>query len=163
MLTLSLLPCRLIAPAIVFTIFFASALPLSARSTFFGHGTRSVEVSQELVDAARIAEENARSSPSKYCWRYVKRALVASNAVDSYPDGISAKYAGKELTENYGFQKLKNITDPENAPVGAVLVYGGTGYGHVEIRTEDGYVSDFKTTRHSKRPLTGVYVKLAST
>jgi hypothetical protein len=152
----------LIAPAIVHILFHASALPLSASATTFGHGTKSVEVSQELVDAARIAEGNAKARSTKSCWRYVKRALVASNVVDSYPDGISAKYAGKELTTNHGFQKLTYITEPHHAPVGSILVYGGRGHGHVEIKTRNGYVSDFKTTRPSKRPLTGVYVKVAS-
>lgn len=161
MLTLALLPCQLIAPAIALT--FAHSPLVPADFNPFDPGNRTVEVSQDLVEAAHIAEANARPRSSRYCWRYVKRALVASHAVDSYPDGVSAKYAGTVLTENYGFKKLKDITDPDDAPVGAVLVYGGRGYGHVEIRTEDGYVSDFKTTRHSKRPLTGVYVKPSET
>ena len=44
-------------------------------------------------------------------------------------------------------------------PVGSVLVYGGRGAGHVEIRTDDGFVSDFKSNKPSKRPLIGVYIK----
>ncbi len=165
MLNLSLLPCRLLAPAIAltFALAHASAHPAKAHSSSFDHGKQSVEVSPELVDAARIAQANAKPRPTKYCWRYVKRALVASNAVDSYPDGVSAKYAGKELIAHHGFQKLNDITKPKDAPVGAVLVYGGKGHGHVEIKTKNGYVSDFSTTRPSKRPLTGVYVKVATT
>ena len=44
-------------------------------------------------------------------------------------------------------------------PVGSVLVYGGRGAGHVEIRTEGGFVSDFVSRTPSERPLVGVYVK----
>ncbi|WP_193212842.1 hypothetical protein [Luteolibacter marinus] len=120
----------------------------------------AAEISPGLVKAARIAESNARSRPTHYCWRYVKRALLAAKVVDSYPDGVSAKYAGSVLTRDFGFVKLDEVKKPEDAPVGAVLVYGGAGHGHIEFRTEKGYVSDFKTANHSKRPLTGVYVKL---
>lgn len=113
-----------------------------------------------VIEAVRIAKNNANPRATRYCWRYVKRALLAADAVDSYPEGVSAKYAGAILTDQYGFIHLDDITDPEDAPVGAVLVYGGAGHGHIEIRTENGYVSDFTTKNHSKRPLTGVYVKL---
>lgn len=162
MLTPALLPCRFLA-AIFATILAlglsqADALPLHSRSHFFNRSIRSVEVSPDLVEATQIATANARSRSTKRCWRYVKRALVAANAVDSYPDGTSAKNAGRELTEHHGFTKL-DISNPEDAPVGAILVYGGKGYGHVEFRTKNGYVSDFKATRPSPRPLTGVYVK----
>ena len=45
------------------------------------------------------------------------------------------------------------------APVGAVLVYGGKGAGHVEIRNKNGFASDFRTPTPSKRKLIGVYAK----
>ena len=162
MLTPALLPCRFLATLLATFLALASsqadALPQPSRSHFFNRSIRSVEVSPDLVEATKIAITNAKSGSTKRCWRYVKRALVAANAVDSYPDGISAKNAGQELTEHHGFTKL-DISNPEDAPVGAILVYGGEGYGHVEFRTEDGYVSDFKASRPSQRPLTGVYVK----
>lgn len=162
MLTPALLPCRFLAAIFAaisaLGLSQADARPLTGRSHFFHRGINSVEVSPDLVEATQIAKANARSRSTKRCWRYVKRALVAANAVDSYPDGISAKNAGRELTEHHGFTKL-DISNPADAPVGAILVYGGKGNGHVEFRTEDGYVSDFKATRPSPRPLTGVYVK----
>ena len=169
MLKLSLLPCRLLAPAISLGVLLSLTPDAQARkvlrhsSLSAGHAekTQSIEICPDLVKAARIAENNALSHSIRRCWRYVKRALVAANAVDSYPNGVSAKYAGQELTRHYGFKKLDDVKRPEDAPVGAVLVYGGAGYGHVEFRTENGYVSDFKTTKHSKRPLIGVYVKPA--
>ena len=158
MLTPALLPCRFLATILALALSQADALPQRAPGHFLNRSIKSVDVSSDLVEATQIAEANARSRPTQHCWRYVKRALVAANAVDSYPEGISAKLAGRELTEHYGFTKL-DISNPEDAPVGAILVYGGEGYGHVEFRTEDGYVSDFKASRPSPRPLTGVYVK----
>jgi hypothetical protein len=70
-----------------------------------------------------------------------------------------AKQAGQELVSNYGFKKLP-VSDPYAAPMGAVLVYGASkAAGHVEIRTKDGFVSDFKSKVPSPRPLLGVYAK----
>ena len=70
-----------------------------------------------------------------------------------------AKQAGQELVNNYGFKKLP-VRDPFKAPVGAVLVYGASrAAGHVEIRTKEGFVSDFKSQVPSPRPLLGVYTK----
>ena len=40
-----------------------------------------------------------------------------------------------------------------------MLVYGGRGAGHIEFRTNTGFVSDFYNTNPSTRPLIGVYVK----
>jgi hypothetical protein len=54
-----------------------------------------------------------------------------------------------------------SITDPFAAPIGSVLVYGtARSVGHVEIRTKDGFVSDFRSQIPSRRPLMGVYAKL---
>ena len=46
-------------------------------------------------------------------------------------------------------------------PVGAVLVYGGADAGHVEIRTANGFVSDFVSPTPYPRPFLGAYVKPA--
>ena len=75
------------------------------------------------------------------------------------PPWIFPGIAGKELVNNYGFKKLP-VSDPYEAPVGAVLVYGAkSAAGHVEIRTEDGFVSDFRSKIPSRRPLIGVFAK----
>jgi hypothetical protein len=158
MLTLALLPCRFLAIATALILILSE----QTQARFFRESTKTIEVCPDLLKASQIAEANARPRSTKRCWRYVKRALVEANVVDSYPEGIAAKNAGSELTQHFGFTKLA-ISNPKDAPVGAILVYGGKGYGHVEFRTEDGYVSDFKTTHPSKRPLTGVYVKASST
>lgn len=115
-----------------------------------------------LTRAATIAEERARAHSNKNCWRYVKQALLAAGAVDSYPQTALAKQAAYELVNRYGFTKLP-VRDPYQAPVGSVLVYGARrGAGHVEIRTQSGFVSDFRASEPSRRPLIGVYAKLDS-
>jgi hypothetical protein len=76
----------------------------------------------------------------------------------------------------------RTMNTPEEAPVGAILVYGkarpgarhpgggrcrglGARYGHVEIKDKDGYIYDGKASRHIQRsqgvdcrPLIGIYV-----
>lgn len=111
-----------------------------------------------MMRAAEIAADRARAHSTSSCWRYVKQALLAAKTIDSYPKTGYAKQAGTELTESYGFKRL-SITDPYQAPLGAVIVYGGGGAGHVELRTEDGFVSDFTSPKRSPRPVIGVYVK----
>lgn len=113
----------------------------------------------KLARAATIAEERANAHSRSLCWRYVKDALVAAGAVSSRPETEFAKDAGDELVRKHGFKKLP-IRDPYAAPVGAVIVYNAKGApGHVEIRTQDGFVSDFRAKTPSRRPLIGVYVK----
>ena len=115
-----------------------------------------------LARAATIAEERAHAHSRSRCWRYVKEALLASGAVDSYPQTALARQAGDELVRRYGFKRLA-VRDPYQAPVGAVLVYGsGPAAGHVEIRTKRGFVSDFRASTPSRRPLIGVYAKTSS-
>lgn len=116
----------------------------------------------KLARAATIAEERAHAHSRRSCWRYVKEALLAAGAVDSYPQTALARQAGEELVNRFGFTRLAT-RDPYQAPVGSVLVYGsGHGPGHVEIRTNNGFVSDFRTPTPSHRPLIGIYAKVAS-
>jgi hypothetical protein len=117
-------------------------------------------IDPKLLKAATIAQERANAHSRSQCWRYVKQALVAAGVVSSYPKTAYAKQAGQELVNNYGFKQLP-VRDPFKAPVGAVLVYGASrAAGHVEIRTKEGFVSDFKSRVPSPRPLLGVYTKL---
>jgi hypothetical protein len=116
-------------------------------------------IDPKLRRAATIAEERARAHSLSKCWRFVKEALVAAGVVKSRPQTTLAKQAGQELVNNYGFKKLP-VTDPYQAPVGSVLVYGAKrAAGHVEIRTESGFVSDFRSKIPSRRPLLGVFAK----
>jgi hypothetical protein len=117
-------------------------------------------IDNRLVQAASLAQERAHAHSRSRCWHYVKDALLASGVIDSRPKTELARDAASELVNNYGFKKL-SITDPFAAPVGSVLVYGTSrSVGHVEIRTKDGFVSDFRSPTPSRRPLMGVYAKL---
>jgi hypothetical protein len=117
-------------------------------------------IDNRLVQAATVAQERAHAHSRSRCWHYVKDALLASGAIDSRPKTELARDAASELVSNYGFKRL-SITDPFAAPVGSVLVYGtARSVGHVEIRTKDGFVSDFRSPIPSRRPLMGVYAKL---
>src|SRR5438067_11741727 len=117
------------------------------------------QIDPKLCRAATIAEERARAHSHCLCWRFVKEALVAAGVVSSRPTTSLAKQAGQELVSNYGFKKLA-VADPYAAPVGAVLVYGASkAAGHVEMLTQDGFVSDFRSKTPSRRPLIGVFTK----
>jgi hypothetical protein len=117
-------------------------------------------IDRKLMQAATIAQERAHAHSRSRCWRYVKEALLASGVINSRPKSELAKEAAQDLVNNYGFKKLP-VRDPFAAPIGSVLVYGANrAAGHVEIRTRDGFVSDFRSRTPSPRPLLGVYAKL---
>jgi len=121
--------------------------------------TSDANIDPKLRRAATIAQERAHAHSLKKCWQFVKEALVAAGVVKSRPETTLAKQAGRELVNNYGFKKLP-VSDPYQAPVGSVLVYDAKrAAGHVEIRTEDGFVSDFRSKTPSRRPLLGVFAK----
>ena len=126
----------------------------------FATGAKSDrQLDPKLMRAATIAEERAHAHSRRQCWHAVKEALLASGVISSRPKTEYAKQAGQELVNNYGFQKLP-VNDPYQAPVGSVLVYNANrAAGHVEIRTKDGFVSDFRSKTPSHRPLLGVFVK----
>jgi hypothetical protein len=112
-----------------------------------------------MIKAGTIAEHRALPHGTNFCWRYVKEALLAAGSVTSYPKTAYAREAGRELVENYGFVKLP-VSRPDRAPVGSVLVYGGSVAGHVELRTSHGFVSDFRCSRPSTLPFIGAFTRL---
>ncbi len=115
----------------------------------------------KLLRAASLAEERAHAKGRERCWHYVKEALLASGAVNSYPKTAWAKEAGDELARTYGFKKL-SIRDPYAAPVGSVLVYSnGKWAGHVEIRSKNGFVSDYRSKTACGYRLLAVYGKFS--
>lgn len=124
----------------------------------FGPKSAGIRYDARMIHAAQIAAERAHRHSTSRCWRSVKTALLAAQVVSTRPTTEYAKQAGSELQTKYGFTKIL-VTSPFDAPVGAVLVYGGRGAGHVEIRTATGFVSDFLSPTPSPRPLLGVYVK----
>lgn len=152
--------------SILFLLFGAgvAASPVTARAAdfHFDFGSKSkigAYYDERMIEAAQIAELNARKRSTRRCWRAVKNAMLAADVLSSRPTSRYAKQAGEELEQKFGFKKIA-VNDPFDAPVGAVLVYGGRGAGHVEIRTPDGFVSDVISSRPSRRPLIGVYVRV---
>jgi len=126
----------------------------------YPYGKVDKHIDGRLMQAATIAQERAHAHSRSMCWHYVKEALLASGVIDSRPKSELARDAASDLVNNYGFKKL-SVTDPFSAPVGSVLVYGTSrSVGHVEFRTRDGFVSDFRSSTPSHRPLMGVYAKL---
>jgi len=126
----------------------------------YPYGKVDKHIDNRLTQAATIAQERAHAHSRSMCWHYVKDALLASGVIDSRPKSELARDAAAELVNNYGFKRL-SITDPFSAPVGSVLVYGtARSVGHVELRTKNGFVSDFRSPTPSRRPLMGVYAKL---
>ena len=126
----------------------------------YPYGKIDRHIDGRLMQAATIAQERAHAHSRSRCWHYVKDALLASGVIDSRPKTELARDAASELVSNYGFKRL-SVSDPFSAPVGSVLVYGtARSVGHVELRTRDGFVSDFRSKTPSRRPLLGVYAKL---
>jgi hypothetical protein len=130
----------------------------SELQTIFGPRSAGIRYDARMIHAAEIALERAHRHSTERCWHSVKNALLDAQVVPTRPTTEYAKQAGDELQWKYGFTKIR-VASPYNAPVGAVLVYGGHGAGHVEIRTATGFVSDFVSATPSPRPLLGVYVK----
>jgi hypothetical protein len=124
----------------------------------FGPKSGGIRYDTRMIRAAEIAKQRAHPKMTWHCWKYVKNALVAAQVVNSRPKSVFANHAGAELCDKYGFVKLQT-RDPYEAPVGAVVVYDGADGGHVEIRTENGFVSDFESRTAYPRPVLGVYVK----
>src|SRR5579871_5434937 len=90
----------------------------------FGPRSGGLRYDPRMIRAAEIARQRAHPRMTWHCWAYVKDALLAANVVPSRPTSAWARQAGTELTRSYGFRKL-STRNPYDAPVGAVIVYGG--------------------------------------
>tara|TARA_B100001248_G_C27399060_1_gene468346 strand:- start:4683 stop:5705 length:1023 start_codon:yes stop_codon:yes gene_type:complete len=99
-----------------------------------------------------------RDSSLSLCYAYVKQMLSDGGGLISlYPGGSIAYHATKELPKAGFVDLLDNpyyqdlIQEPEQAPRGSVLVYRRRNRpGHIEIRTRDGFLSDY----YSSKPIT---------
>ena len=130
----------------------------SEEARLFGPQAGKYNYDARMIRAAEIAAQRARKHSTNYRWRYDKTALRKAGAVKSYPDTTYAKNAATELPHDYGFKKIA-VQSPYAAPLGSVLVYGGRDAGHVEIRTRNGFVSDyFSPTPRANRPFIGAFV-----
>jgi hypothetical protein len=130
------------------------------QAALFGPKSGDRRYDPRMIRALEIAKRRAKRKMTWHCWGFVKDALLEAEVVPSRPTSVWAKQAGKELARNFGFTKLWTH-DPYAAPVGAVIVYGGRDAGHVEMRTEEGFVSDFQSRTAYPRPVMGIYVKRA--
>ncbi len=159
-LTLTVSACAAFCPRPAFALVFSEVVDkYYPKKIVHPFAKSDTNIDPKLRRAATIAQERARAHSLSKCWRFVKEALVAAGVVKSRPQTTLAKHAGQELVKNYGFKKLP-VSDPYEAPVGSVLVYDAKrAAGHVEIRTEDGFVSDFRSKTPSRRPLLGVFAK----
>jgi hypothetical protein len=162
--------------SVLLTILFAAAATASADDSLvnralarpltteeqarFGPKSGGYRYDPRMIRAAEIARERAHPRMTWHCWAYVKDALLAAEVVPTRPTSAWAREAGVELTHSFGFKRLWT-RDPYAAPVGAVIVYGGHDAGHVELRTETGFASDFVSTQPYPRPVLGIYVKPA--
>jgi hypothetical protein len=129
-----------------------------AEQAQFGARSGAFHYDARMIRAVKIARERAHRVTTWHCWGYVKDALLAANVVDTRPKSSWACQAGDELVQKFGFKKIAQL-DPRRAPVGAVVVYGGGDAGHVELRTADGFVSDFFSPTPYPRPVLGIFVK----
>ena len=123
-----------------------------------GPASKGLRYDARMLRAVRLAQDRAHDRTTWHCWAYVKNALLAANVVPSRPTTLYARQAGEELVRHFGFKQLREM-DPRRAPIGAVVVYGGGDAGHVELRTESGFVSDFFSPTPYPRPVLGIYVK----
>jgi hypothetical protein len=115
-----------------------------------------------MTAAIAYAMKHAHPKSQHLCLKYVKRALFATKMIRTYPGVIAAKDFGPSLAAE-GFQNLletKPGTNLDTAPVGAIIIYrpvekqehnGKTIYGHIEIKTGTGYVSDYFTEHPTYR------------
>lgn len=131
---------------------------LQSIRNLFHHEPPHYNYDHRLIRAAQIAEKRAHPKKTWHCWGYVKDALLESGVISKRPKSPWAKEAGDELCKKFGFTKVP-IKNPYDAPVGAVIVYGGPDAGHVELRAHSGFVSDFISPTPYPRPVIGVFLK----
>ena len=119
--------------------------------------------SAETKKTLRFAMANKSSRSKGYCYRSVKRALVASKQVKKYPPGGHARDGVKDLKAQGWVNLLddpryKNkIKSPSDVPKGAVVItwnYLTRESGDAALKTDwgtkGGYVSDYYSPRAMK-------------
>ena len=132
--------------------------PNASEQARLGPESKELRYDARMLRAVKLAQNRAHPRTTWHCWAYVKNALLAAKVVPSRPTTLYARQAGEELVQNFGFKKLRE-SNPQRAPIGAVVVYGGGDAGHVELRTARGFVSDFFSPTPYPRPVLGIYVK----
>lgn len=139
--------------------------------------SNSPEVKKSLATGMRLF---SRKKSKGFCYTAIKKILAASGLVpNDRIGGESALSAKDTLKEQFGFINLLDILSfkteiitAADAPVGSVLVYSSDNKckrskipdcGHIEMKTENGFISDFYTknliTRKPQYKLVAVMVK----
>lgn len=110
---------------------------------------------KEVKNSISYGMRNKRPRSTKYCYRFVKRALMGGDMIDRYPPGGHAREAVRDLKAQGMINLLDNpkyrdmIKSPADVPKGAVIVYHNNTKesGDVQIKTDwgnnGGYLSDF--------------------
>ncbi len=150
----------------------AGLTPLKAVAASYSNDPHTKKMLKALLRSA------SRKSGG-YCYRKVKQGMLFGGVTDHYYAGISpAATAAKQLKKD-GFTNLLDnpqykkdlMKNPKLAPNGAIMVYSGGKYGHIEVRVDDGnkngFVSDYFNRRARTgdtgngrgRKLVGVYIK----
>ena len=165
----------------------SSKLELDATNAYILATYAPYSKDKQTVQMIEYAKKNKRDpkeykkSKFKWCYRYVKNALLNAKLTSKRLEGVLPRNAGDKLKAE-GFTNIMDdphligkITDPSQAPKGAILVYEpnpitrvvrssdkdskrdivAPDAGHIEIKTEDvgkgGFVSDY----YSERSRTG--------
>lgn len=102
----------------------------------------------EDIEALGLIEDI--SARMTYCYRYVKKYLLAKGFVDEYLPGVSAFMAATILPK-YGFSKTNRV--PAKAIKYDVCVYKGgpSGHGHIEVLDPKGWYYGYG---YKKNPIT---------
>jgi hypothetical protein len=118
----------------------------------------SVGAGQKIGPGGKIYKgRKPKNRFTKLCYRYVKAALLKSGLSSKYLGGSKA-YQAKTHLEKQGFINIlkdpsvkSKINSYRDFPTGTILVYSGGNAGHIEVKTNTGFVSDFI----NDKPVTG--------
>ncbi len=147
------------------------------RMALFDTIIKRIEEDERTKNVIATAQRRARRKSRGLCYHYVKQSLVAGGMGKGYLDQHyywrrAARHAKEELKE-FGFINLLDYgypSNPDEFPIGSILVYNGGRYGHVEIVSIDKsgereYISDFKARNpihliNANRNLTAIMIPI---
>jgi hypothetical protein len=136
------------APAASSTLNTSQDLTIGLGGEF---GTKLADTALNLYNTGGNVGENGQyDRDGSHCWAGVKTALQP--LIGSYLGGAAANDAPPELL-SHGFELVTDGTQR----VGDVRVFNGGQYGHVDIVTNQGYVSDVLRKADPTYQLQGVY------
>lgn len=107
---------------------------------------KAIELSRQnlkITEATKLPDKSIG-----LCYTYVKIGLAAAGHVPVYLAGGAAKDAGPQL-KKYGYKNIFNEKhiDKKTLPIGAVIVYKGGDYGHIEVWSGNEFISDYKSSK----------------